>query len=121
MYYLLFNKVVEEEEATMFFENLFPKIVKLALDLPNIIPGSLPLLKKGYNRSVSLSQLQIASILANAFLCTFPWRKDMAGSYPGINFTKLFAAHSRRDRRSAVSEKLKCLFHYFRRVTNKSE
>lgn len=110
---------MEEEEASLFFENLFPKIVKLALDLPEIVPGSLPLLKKGLNRSVSLSQLQISCILANAFLCTFPWRKDMAGSYPGVNFTKLFAAHSQRERRGAVVEKLKCLFHYFRRVTEK--
>lgn len=105
----------------MFFDQLFPKIVKLALDLPNILPGSLPLLKKGSSRSISLSQLQISCILANAFLCTFPWRKDMAGSYPGINFSKLFAAHGRKDRLSAIVEKLKCIFHYFRRVTEKSK
>lgn len=109
--------MVEEEDATLFFESLFPKIVKLALDLPEIIPGSLPLLKKGYNRSVSLSQVQISCILANAFLCTFPWRTDMSDSYPGINFTKLFAAHARKEFRGAVVEKLKCLFHYFRRIT----
>lgn len=111
-------QVVEEEEATLFFEIVFPKIVKLALKIPDIIPGSLPLLRKGQSRSVSLSQLQISCILANAFLCTFPWRKDIAGSFPGINFQKLFAAHTRTNRVGAVMEKLKCIFHYFRRVTD---
>lgn len=93
--------------------------MQLALQLPELVPTALPLLKQGKAHSVSLSQLQIASLLANAFLCTFPWRKEMS-SYPGINFYTLFECKvSRED--SSIFEKIKCLIHYFRRVCNKSK
>ncbi|KAJ8961736.1 hypothetical protein NQ318_021336 [Aromia moschata] len=115
-----FEEILSEDEVEYFFSNLLPKIIKLALQLPEIVPGSLPLLKKNHNRSVSLSQLQIASLLANAFLCTFPWKKDVASSYPGVNFVRLFAAHGRPKRHTCVSEKFKCIMHYFRRVTDRS-
>ncbi|XP_023015523.2 poly(ADP-ribose) glycohydrolase [Leptinotarsa decemlineata] len=114
------EEVAEEEESEYFFTNILPKIIKLALKLPELIPGSLPLLKKGHNRSVSLSQLQIASLLANGFLCTFPWRKEVACTYPGVNFVRLFSAHDRPERQTCVDEKLKCIVHYFKRVTSTS-
>lgn len=104
-----FEEIVEEVDARLFFHHLFPKIVKLALDLPNIIFRSLPLLKKGSSWSVSISRI----------FCTFPWRKDMSGSYPVISFSKLLAAYPRKDRRSAIGEKLKYIFNYFRRVNEK--
>lgn len=81
-------QVLEEEETNEFFETLLPHIIELALSLPDILPGNIPLLKHGSCKSISLTQLQIASLLANAFLCTFPWRKDSSASYPGINFAK---------------------------------
>ncbi|KAF2904999.1 hypothetical protein ILUMI_01183 [Ignelater luminosus] len=112
-----FENILEEDETRQFFETLLPRIIELALSLPDILPGNIPLLKQGCSKSISLSQLQIASLLANAFLCTFPWRKDSAVSYPGINFARLFAAHLRPKREQAVAEKLKCVCHYFRRVT----
>lgn len=114
-------KVLEEEENKHFFNQVLPKIIRLALRLPEIVPGSFPLLKKDHNRSVSLSQLQIACLLANAFLCTFPWRKDVAASYPGVNFSRLFTAHLREKRKNCVSEKLKCIIVYFRKVTDKGK
>ncbi|XP_018570201.1 poly(ADP-ribose) glycohydrolase [Anoplophora glabripennis] len=114
-----FEEILSTEEAGFFFNDLLPKIIKLALRLPEIVPGSFPLLRKNHNRSVSLSQLQISCLLANAFLCTFPWRKDVASTYPGVNFVRLYAANSRPKRQNCVSEKLKCLIHYFRRVTSK--
>ncbi|KAJ8922080.1 hypothetical protein NQ315_008721 [Exocentrus adspersus] len=114
-----FEEVLSLEEAEYFFKELLPKIIKLALDLPDIVPGSLPLLKKNHNRSVSLSQLQISCLMANAFLCTFPWRKDVASTYPGVNFVRLYTSSARPKRQRCVSEKLKCLMHYFRRVTSK--
>lgn len=113
-------KVLDDDEAEHFFKNLLPKIISLALRLPEVIPGSLPLLKRDHNRSLSLSQLQIASLLANAFLCTFPWRNDEAVC-PGVNFSRLFTSHMRENRRDSVAEKLKCLFHYFKRVTTTSK
>ncbi|XP_063912278.1 poly(ADP-ribose) glycohydrolase-like [Zophobas morio] len=115
-----FHEVLEEDEAQHFFTHLLPKIIQLALRLPEFVPGSIPLLKKNHSKSVSFSQLQVASLLANAFLCTFIWRKEMAGTYPGINFIKLFTADERISRQNCVSEKLKCILHYFRRVTAKN-
>ncbi|KAB0793201.1 hypothetical protein PPYR_12821 [Photinus pyralis] len=111
-----FEEVLENEESEEFFESLLPGIIRLALQLPEILPGNLPLLKKGSCKSISLSQLQIASLLANGFLCTFPWREEVALTYPGINFSGLFSSHFRSDFNEVVAEKLKCICHYFRRV-----
>ncbi|CAH1176930.1 unnamed protein product [Phaedon cochleariae] len=107
------EEVSGEEEIDFFFTDVLPKIVKLALALPELVPAGIPLLRKNHCRSVSLSQAQIASLLANAFLCTFPWRKDVANTFPGVNFVRLFAAHGRPDRENSIMEKLKCIVHYF--------
>lgn len=82
---------LSEEETEEFFNNLLPKVVKLALQLPTLITRPIPLLKQNHNHSISFSQLQIACLLANAFLCTFPHRNDSNlqseyFSYPLINF-----------------------------------
>ncbi|XP_019411133.1 PREDICTED: poly(ADP-ribose) glycohydrolase isoform X3 [Crocodylus porosus] len=78
----------------------------------------IPLLKQKMNHSITMSQEQIASFLANAFFCTFPRRnakmKSEYSSYPDINFNRLFEGRSPRK-----PEKLKTLFCYFRRVTEK--
>lgn len=106
-------KVLTEDEADHFFNNLLPKIIQLALQLPELIPTPIPLLKQGKSHSISISQLQISSILANAFLCTF---RDIP-EYPGVNFNRLFECDV--DEENSVIEKIKCLMHYFRRVCNK--
>lgn len=82
-----FEKILEEDESEHFFTTILPGIIHLALRMPELIPGNIPLLKKGLCRSVSLSQLQIACILANGFLCTIPWSKNLV-TYPGLNFIK---------------------------------
>lgn len=65
-----------------------------------------------------MTQQQIACLMANAFLCTFPRRntQKMNSEYkhfPDINFNRLF-----QSTQSSVMEKLKCVCHYFRRVTS---
>lgn len=122
-----FSEVVDEDESEAFFTGLLPKIIALALQLPTLITGAIPLLKRHTNASISLSQIQVASLLANAFLCTFPRRNSTNpqseyANYPYINFNKLFSAfrENRHDKCNSVSEKLKCIFHYFRRVTTKA-
>lgn len=109
-------QILSEDESQYFFNDLLPKIIQLALQLPELIPTPIPLLKQGKSHSISLSQLQIACLLANAFLCTFPWRKEMA-EYPGINFNRLFECLADAND-NAIFEKIKCLMHYFRRVCN---
>ncbi|KAG4077916.1 hypothetical protein HA402_013850 [Bradysia odoriphaga] len=108
----------DEKACESFFTELLPKIIRLALALPELIPSAIPLLKRGTTKSVSFSQEQITSLLANAFLCTFP-RRNAQGkrseyrSFPDINFNRLFESSEHN-----VVEKLKCICHYFRRVTN---
>lgn len=82
---------LSEEETEAFFDSLLPKIIKLALQLPTLVTSPIPLLKQNQSHSISLSQMQIACLLANAFLCTFPhrnvtnWQSEYS-SYPLINF-----------------------------------
>ncbi|NXX79299.1 PARG glycohydrolase, partial [Urocolius indicus] len=113
------EKVLEDAEAQHLFQSILPDMVKLALCLPSICTQPIPLLKQKMNHSITMSQEQIASFLANAFFCTFPRRnakmKSEYSSYPDINFNRLFEGRSSRK-----PEKLKTLFCYFRRVTEKS-
>ncbi|XP_034290652.1 poly(ADP-ribose) glycohydrolase [Pantherophis guttatus] len=112
------DKVLEDAEAQHLFQSILPDMVKLALSLPTICTQPIPLLKQKMNHSVTMSQEQTASLLANAFFCTFPRRnakmKSEYSSYPDINFNRLFEGRSPRK-----PEKLKTLFCYFRRVTEK--
>ncbi|ELK35241.1 Poly(ADP-ribose) glycohydrolase [Myotis davidii] len=112
--------VLEEAEAQHLYQSILPDMVKIALCLPNICTQPIPLLKQKMNHSITMSQEQIASLLANAFFCTFPRRnakmKSEYSSYPDINFNRLFEGRSSRK-----PEKLKTLFCYFRRVTEKKK
>ena len=118
-----FNELVEAEESGAFFGSVLPQIIDLALALPTTVTHAVPLLKKQQNFSVTLSQQQIACLLANAFLCTFPRRnttqsRSEYSSYPSINFSALFASHSRNSAEPVKVEKLKCILSYFTRVTS---
>uniref|UniRef100_A0A8D9EJI1 poly(ADP-ribose) glycohydrolase n=1 Tax=Cacopsylla melanoneura TaxID=428564 RepID=A0A8D9EJI1_9HEMI len=113
----LFTKELDVNETEIFFSRILPKIVSLALRLPSLLQCGIPLLKTHINHSITLSQLQIASLLANAFLCTYPRRNSTQpdsqyANFPCINFSRLFQAES-----ACVTEKLKCLLNYFVRVT----
>ncbi|XP_011267867.2 poly(ADP-ribose) glycohydrolase-like isoform X2 [Camponotus floridanus] len=122
-----FSEILDPEETAVFFKTLMPKIIQLALQLPMLLTGAIPLLKRHTNGFISLSQLQVASLLANAFFCTFPRRNSSNpqseyATYPYINFNRLFAAYSeeKHNQYESVMEKIKCLLHYFRRVTAKA-
>ncbi|ESP04028.1 hypothetical protein LOTGIDRAFT_110075, partial [Lottia gigantea] len=124
-FFLDFLPIQEKED---FFEYTLPEIIRLALLLPSLCTQAeilstltpIPLLKKFVNHSVSLSQQQIACLLANAFLCTFPRRNSRHkgseySNYPDINLNGLFQGGGKRKK----FEKLKCIIHYFERVTTK--
>ncbi|XP_022814925.1 poly(ADP-ribose) glycohydrolase isoform X2 [Spodoptera litura] len=118
----LFDEYLEEEETQYFFDVTLPEVIKLALDLPKLVQAPIPLLKQHKNFSVSLSQQQVASLLANAFFCTFPRRNATKktseyASYPFINFNSSGLYESSNS--DANLEKLKCICHYFRRVVTK--
>jgi poly(ADP-ribose) glycohydrolase len=148
------EETIEEEEAEVFFSRILPPMMRMCLDLPAKITQPIPLLRRGHNKSITFSQtqvqkimkivtstsqlsllfLQIASLLANAFFCTYPRRNPPShgrgnrgrgasqpheyAAFPTINFNRLFAEF--RSERSG-DEKLKCIFNYFRRAANKAE
>uniref|UniRef100_T1INV1 poly(ADP-ribose) glycohydrolase n=1 Tax=Strigamia maritima TaxID=126957 RepID=T1INV1_STRMM len=110
-------------ERKLILRDILPNMVQLALDLPNICTQPPPLLAQGRTRSITLSQKQMSSLLANAFFCTFPRRNTQRkqseySNYPDINFVHLFQSSSSRSL-SRQTEKLKCIFHYFYRVTER--
>lgn len=91
--------------------------------MPDIIPGAVPLLKHGVSKSISLSQQQVACLLANAFLCTFPRRnaynrKSEYRNFPSINFNSLYQMRNAGDQ---VLEKIKCICNYFQTVCKQSK
>ncbi|XP_006819631.1 poly(ADP-ribose) glycohydrolase-like [Saccoglossus kowalevskii] len=116
-----FTEVIDATEAIHFFNKTLPDLVRLALQLPNICTQALPLLKKQENMSITMSQQQIACLLANAFFCTFPrrnakQRQSEYASYPDINFVQLFKG-GRSGVEPRKAEKLKCIMNYFQRIT----
>ena len=115
-------QTLTEEEHDLLFSQTLPKMVELAVNLPSICTQPIPLLRKQKEASITMSQQQAATLLANAFFCTFPSRNTNYGSeddtpcLPSINFNNLYrrASNSIFHARHA---KLDCLFHYFKRVT----
>ncbi|KAK7918589.1 hypothetical protein WMY93_009873 [Mugilogobius chulae] len=113
--FLYCTKVLDPDSAEHLFESVLPEMVQLALRAPKLITKPVPLLKRGMNHSISLSQEQISCLLSNAFFCTFPRRnsrKTEYYNYPDINFFRLFESSSSRK-----IEKLKTLMCYFKTVT----
>ena len=94
-------------------------VVEQALELPKIMPHPIPLLQCTENKTLVMTQQQVFSLLANAFLCTFGRQPS---NYADINFFELFSsgpprAPGRLDRFTEGDytklEKLQCIFNYF--------
>uniref|UniRef100_UPI003AAEA38B poly(ADP-ribose) glycohydrolase n=1 Tax=Centroberyx gerrardi TaxID=166262 RepID=UPI003AAEA38B len=105
-------------EAENYSPTLFPKIAALASRLHEHVKKGIPLLQRGRTASITLSQVQISCLLANAFYCTFPHRNTSSPgaeyhNYPTINFNSLFGQWSERKK-----EKLRAIMHYFKTVTD---
>ena len=116
-----FTKFLRKDETENFFGSVLPRLTQLTLKLPSIMTHAVPLLRKGQPYSLTLSQEQIACLLANAFFCTYPRRNSNApssefSSYPSINFNTLLSSRSLKKQLN----KLKCIFHYFERVLSSS-
>ncbi|XP_047668044.1 poly(ADP-ribose) glycohydrolase [Tachysurus fulvidraco] len=112
---VLCTEGLEHTEAQYLFDVTLPKMVALALNAPHICTQPIPLLKQNMNQSLTMSQEQIACLLANAFFCTFPRRNSRKSeyyNYPEINFYRLFEGSAHQK-----IEKLRTLLCYFRRVT----
>lgn len=112
----LFQRVLSPKETDLFFKDLLPRMIRLALRLPDLIRAPIPLLRQEESRCITLTQQQISCLLANAFFCTYTERHRFGqfseySNFPDINFNSLFHCSG-----SHVFEKLKCLLNYFHRV-----
>lgn len=116
-----FTDVLDREEAHAFFSKLLPKMIDLALALPNICTKAIPLLRQHSNHTITMSQKQASSLLANAFFCTFPSRNTQRkpSDLPSINFNGLYDGGRNGGIAPNKAEKLKCIIHYFRQVTER--
>ncbi|KAI8913790.1 hypothetical protein DFJ77DRAFT_47977 [Powellomyces hirtus] len=111
----------ESPNRSLIFSDILPGMANLALRLPALLPGPLPLLQRGHHKAITLTQMQSASLLANAFFCTFPRRNDRHrsaeyGQFPSINFNTLFSGTKDGQCSSRKKAKLDALFHYFYEV-----
>lgn len=68
------DQFLSREERDRFFKVILPGMQQLALRLPELVKRPIPFLKQQQDSAVTLSQEQIACLLANAFFCTFPCR-----------------------------------------------
>uniref|UniRef100_A0A2K6W0V6 poly(ADP-ribose) glycohydrolase n=1 Tax=Onchocerca volvulus TaxID=6282 RepID=A0A2K6W0V6_ONCVO len=110
----LFETVLNETLRVEYLTIVVPFMAKLALQSPNLITQSIPILRRGNFGSVTISQHQAASLLAHAFFCTFPNRNIVSNELPSVNFCRLFSLRS-----ANVVEKLRCLMHYFHMISKK--
>eukprot|EP00004_Rigifila_ramosa_P009216 TRINITY_DN206_c1_g1_i1.p1 TRINITY_DN206_c1_g1~~TRINITY_DN206_c1_g1_i1.p1 ORF type:complete len:621 (+),score=116.01 TRINITY_DN206_c1_g1_i1:38-1864(+) len=120
-----------------------PGLARLALASPLLFPEPLPLLRAYEDKSLTLSQKQVAILLAHMFFCTLPKRKNekyyacatfvelfgpMGGDYenhftraPTVAATGSVSDASQGTKRKAAAspcsppqaQKLHCLFAYF--------
>ncbi|CAF2003229.1 unnamed protein product [Rotaria magnacalcarata] len=119
----LLNEIYSGDERGHFMSTVLSNLCSLALNVDKICSRPPPLLRIGSNRTVTMSQKQAASLLACAFFCLFPRRfNQKIGSeyenYPNPNFNTLFHG-GRSGGPTWKIEKLKCVFHYFHRITEK--
>eukprot|EP00050_Salpingoeca_kvevrii_P010786 m.10398 g.10398 ORF g.10398 m.10398 type:complete len:720 (-) comp3077_c0_seq2:78-2237(-) len=122
----LYCSQLSAAESKHLFRTLLPKIARLALQLPHLVTRPLPLLRQKQMMAVTLSQKQIAALLANAFFCTFPRRNSTRPGhefehFPSINFSALFLArmHTTAPHPVLVA-KMQFVLNYFERVTSAS-
>ncbi|KAG0308251.1 hypothetical protein BGZ98_008511 [Dissophora globulifera] len=68
------SQFLSSDERSHFFEVTLPRMQALALRLPELVKKPIPFLKQQQDSAITLSQEQIACLLANAFFNTLPSR-----------------------------------------------
>lgn len=115
---LFFDKIATEQESATFFETILPFIVSLASSIEEFAPSEGILLCSQQRESgIVLDRRFIACLLASAFLCAFPSPADDI-QVRSINFVHLFTCFHREDIQDAQAAKLRCLIHYFERLSS---
>jgi hypothetical protein len=90
-----FHNSLPNAEKKTFFSFTLPGIVKIALLLTRLFSQPVPFLHKCENKSISISRYQIAALIANAFICSFPERNETTTIHQmrmgNFNLKNLFA------------------------------
>ncbi|CAF0940650.1 unnamed protein product, partial [Didymodactylos carnosus] len=116
----LLRKEYTSKERSDFISYVLPFIISLALRVEQICGQPPPLLRQKSNKTVTMSQYQCASLLACAFFCLFPKqqnRHSKYASYQNPNFYRLYYDDGRPGSLSVKVQKLKCILHYFKRIS----
>ena len=68
-----------DSEKSVFYDAILPKMIQMALSLPEQLSQSLPLFKHGTSQKISLSQAQICSILVryDHFALSTDWNLNL--------------------------------------------
>lgn len=67
-----FHDCLTASERKRFFNITLPHIIHIALSMPKLFPDGVKLLISEKQQEITFSQKQLACLLANGFLCTFP-------------------------------------------------
>eukprot|EP00058_Branchiostoma_floridae_P007731 XP_002593219.1 hypothetical protein BRAFLDRAFT_72705 [Branchiostoma floridae] len=112
------QNVLDEAERQDFFGKTLPSIAERALELETLKPAEgLSVSQRQRGGTVVLQRRFVASVLAHAFLCTFPEGKCKSSAQNDINFPKFFNIFiAVPERRETQAAKLRCILHYFERL-----
>ncbi|KAG8098918.1 hypothetical protein GUJ93_ZPchr0013g35075 [Zizania palustris] len=124
---LFFDDLLSRAQARDWFDHILPSLARLLLlRLPTLLEDhyhcagdqsrGLRLLGSQDAGLVLLSQELAAALLVCALFCLFPTTDRPDARLPVINFDCLFAALCYNSRQSQ-EQKVRCLVHYFNRVT----
>jgi poly(ADP-ribose) glycohydrolase len=122
---LLLNHDMPASEVDHFLRVVLPWMCQVVLDGPNLFPTGVPLLVRGTEGSVRLSQAQVCCLICCAFLGILPFRTKMAEAslsaealtkdqlhyqknMPFVNFSNLFA-----QQEPSARSKMRCFLSYF--------
>ncbi|KAL3465007.1 hypothetical protein BJX64DRAFT_253624 [Aspergillus heterothallicus] len=101
--------------ATNFFSGVWPVLVDLALEMPNLFPeGRLPSLSSPAGTEVAFSRKQVACLVVHQFMCSLP-----SHPWPTESFVDLSPWYSVSStvHKGAVDAYLTALFTYFERIS----
>jgi poly(ADP-ribose) glycohydrolase len=97
-----------------FFLSTWPRLVRLALQLPSLFPThTIPLLKNDENSQVILSRRQVACLVVHQFLCSLPAHPWQTESF--VNLSPWYSAGEAMHQ-GAVQAYLTALFTYFEAI-----
>ncbi|XP_038050609.1 uncharacterized protein LOC119723809 isoform X2 [Patiria miniata] len=109
--------VAEEAEQDQFFRRVLPTITWLAGEMEAWRPQEgIQYALQQQESTVCLDRRFVASVVANAFLCTFPKQHSLRVN--SINFDEFFQFLICSSTKSSQTAKLRCFLNYFDRLAD---